>query len=75
MATKLDLIKCIGLEDAKFDYALPQPWCDEVKEITGIYPVDHFIWLYDEKAPMFGRPYPLDMTGWVICVMMGIKWT
>lgn len=68
--TKVDMIHKLGLSNKTFDYALPQPWVDRVYEETGIVPVPHFVWLYDEKAKIFGRPYALTATGWVVLKML-----
>jgi len=70
MITKETLVKDHGIEDKSFDYSLPQDWCYAVRDITGIYPAFDFVWLYDEKAPMFGRPYPLNIAGWVIMALL-----
>ena len=49
--------------DAAFDCAVPQPWADHVKKITGVYPCGFTVWLYDEQGGIFGRPYPLTCEG------------
>jgi hypothetical protein len=46
-----------------YDTALPQQWVDQVSSRTTINPVGHFVWLYDEVAKIFGRPYPLSDEG------------
>lgn len=42
-----------------YDVALPQAFAEDFKEITGLWPVGLMVWLYDEKAKVFGRPYPI----------------
>lgn len=47
-----------------WDGALPQPWVDQhwaaFEAATGIENFcGGFIWLYDDRAPLFGRPAPL----------------
>jgi hypothetical protein len=46
-----------------YDYALPQPWAEKVLKRTDVWPCGHFVWLYDEVARIFGRPYPMDEVG------------
>lgn len=46
------------LQGKTYDYAVPIDWVTDVKERIGMWPV-HFVWLYDEQARTFGRPYPL----------------
>jgi len=70
MITKGGIIKQLGMEDMTFDYALPQDWVDAVFQAIGILPTMSFVWLYDDKAPMFGRPFPLDARGWVIMALL-----
>jgi hypothetical protein len=41
----------------KFDSALPQMWCDNVKEKTGTYPRG-FVWSYP-KMSIWGEAFPL----------------
>ena len=58
--TKGDLAKELIPEGVTFDYALPEPWCDDLRKKTGITNIAyHFVWMYDEKAKVFGRPFPL----------------
>lgn len=65
--TKQDVIKELRLEGVTFDWALPQNWVNEVahhlperlkNEIGG-----NFVWIYDEKARIFGRPYSISFDG------------
>lgn len=42
-----------------FDTALPQEWVDDVYAKTGVYPAPIFVWVYDQQARYWGRPYPL----------------
>ena len=78
MPTMMQVCKRIGLQQLSdkrkiaFDYAIPQPWADDVREKTGIYPVGNIVWLYDEngilgpKCGLFGRPYSITLFGWQI---------
>jgi len=76
MTTKLDLVRALEIEKGPtyraHDFALPQPWVDQVHQETGIYPAPHFIWLYETNSFM-GRPYPITATGWVVCRMLDIQ--
>jgi hypothetical protein len=47
-----------------FDYALPQDWIDKLEKITGRYAPFLFVWLYDKKGGLFGRPFALNSEGW-----------
>lgn len=63
-----DLVKDLRLEeDGSFDYAMPQPWCEEFERITGEWPIGQFVWYYDKGHSVFGRPYPLtDNARWLL---------
>ncbi|MCE5333752.1 MAG: hypothetical protein LLG06_04100 [Desulfobacteraceae bacterium] len=71
--TKVESIAQLGMQRANFDYALPQQWVNQVHAETGVYPVPHFIWLYDKAAPLSGRPYPLDTRGLMILGALEIQ--
>jgi len=70
--------KNVYLNGKTFDYALPEPW---IRDMNETYKIPYsilifcFVWLYDESAKTFGRPYPLNIAGWVACKMGGIEWT
>ena len=60
-----------------YDTALPQPWVEIMNKENGIpyrLLIGCFVWLYDEKAKCFGRPYPINMGGWVAAKMGEIEW-
>lgn len=70
-------IKVLELTYDAVDFALPQQWVDEtvvkVRRIgRGEFEDVHsrvcaqFVWLYDSKAPIFGRPFPLTDDGEMI---------
>ena len=61
--TKQDAVLMLLGEGAAVDYAVPQPWADGVRDRTGIDPCGFTVWLYDEQAGIFGRPYPLTCQG------------
>ena len=72
METLLDRVKALGLDDLEgvaYDFAVPQPWFDEVCEMAGMRP-DGVVWLYDRLGKLgppsgtFGRPYAITMNGW-----------
>jgi hypothetical protein len=65
------LVRLHGIEDETYDTALPQDWVDHVILTTKLNPFSHFVWLYDEKAHLFGRPFPLDGIGIEILAKMG----
>ena len=47
-----------------FDYAIPQPWANEVKKLTGMYPPGHIVWSYAADIGLiFGAPFPVDNYG------------
>ena len=48
-----------------YDTALPQQWSEDFRKRTGLWPVGHMVWLYDEESRIFGRPYALTWTGQV----------
>lgn len=48
----------------KFDYALPQNWVDEAQALAEfVHVASHFVWLYDTRGGIFGRPFPLTVDG------------
>ena len=49
-----------------YDWAMPQEWFNDVLETTNLNPAGHVVWLYDKRAGIFGRPYAIDMLGWII---------
>lgn len=55
-----ELAKSRGLHS--FDCAVPQPWADHVRELTGIYPPGFVVWSYDESH-IFGAPEPVCNLG------------
>ena len=59
--TKEKLVKKLGIQDKTFDYALPQNWVDDVVGVTKCSNAEAcmFVWLYDERAGAYGRPFPL----------------
>lgn len=44
---------------AVYDCALPFYFVQDVREHTGAEAAGAFVWLYDDAAPTFGRPFPL----------------
>ena len=66
--TKQEMVEALEMQDSSFDYALPQDWVDSLAlKVKPLFTYDdiifRLIWLYDDKAPVFGRPYPLDFIG------------
>ncbi len=63
--TKQDAVKALGLEErGEVDYALPQPWVDEVTRMTGYTQIAaHFVYFYPKTAPGMGYPYPITDQG------------
>lgn len=53
------------LDGETYDYAIPQQWCNAVFDETGIYPAGHVVWLYGAGSRTFGRPFAVDMLGWI----------
>jgi len=75
MPNKKEVMERMGLEKETFDYALPQPWVNEVRKHVPIELKDevawHFVWLYDEKAKVFGRPCSLSVKGnTILCAIL-----
>jgi len=77
--------KCKFLDELKdkgafisYDTALPINWVDDVMEKTGQYPYG-IVWLYDDKGLLgpkcgiFGRPYPVSMSGYWILKIYQMK--
>ena len=57
-------------KDAIYDWAMPQEWFNKASKLTGHNPSGHVVWLYDEQARVFGRPYGLtDMGQWIVKAM------
>jgi len=62
--TKEDCVITLGLDAFTFDYALPQTWVDEhFTDEQRQAAVGSFVWLYDGKAKLFGRPFPITSEG------------
>lgn len=59
MWTLHDVMKVMHPDKTCYDLALPQPWVDKFKSLTGVYPVSRFVWAYDEGNKIFGRPFPV----------------
>ena len=68
--TKEEAVKALGIKGT-FYYALPQEWVETVQAEIGVDPVPHFVWLYDEEAPLFGRPCPITAAGAMIQEALG----
>ena len=49
--TKRELVKLLGLDEDKTDYAVPQDWADEFPDTYW-----RFVWYYGGKSPIFGEP-------------------
>lgn len=63
MFITLDQVKKLENERLlSFDTALPNDWCNDVQELTGMSPVGHFVWLY-QPGWIIGGPLPIDSTG------------
>jgi hypothetical protein len=59
--TKEDATRLHELET--FDYAVPQPWLDEMQELfPDDFPYGHFVWCYDSPNG-WGVPFPLTKRG------------
>lgn len=48
-----------GGQSGTFDYSLPQPFVDAMRELGVENPAGEYIWVYDEKSPKMGRPVSL----------------
>jgi len=46
------------LKGVTFDYALPEPWVQKMRE-KGVEVTGTHIWIYPNWAPTFGEPYDL----------------
>lgn len=61
--TVADVVREIGLEympGVSFDFALPMGFVWDAEAISGGRVPGRFVWLYDSRGGLFGRPYPLD---------------
>ena len=54
--------RCRELGLQVYDTAIPQPWADDVRDTTGIYPVGHVVWCYDGGS-LCGYPVALTPEG------------
>jgi len=63
--TKGDVMESLGV-NFTYDYALPQPWVDDVENKTGENPCPHFVWSYQEDGDVWGRPFPITEAGKLI---------
>jgi hypothetical protein len=64
--TGQEAIERLGIADQTFDWAIPMQWADRMIDEVGITYQDiysHFVWMYDEQASIFGRPFPLTTKG------------
>jgi hypothetical protein len=66
--------KCKFLEEKgeTFDYAYPVDWAVDVIQKTGMN-VHGIVWLYDEQASIFGRPYAVTLYGWIVLRLYNLK--
>ena len=63
-----------ALPDETYDLALPQPWVNNMLKDTGINTPGEVVWLYDEQASTFGRPYAITLLGWIALRLFNLKW-
>ena len=70
METMRDRAESLNIKDP-FDYAVPQDWANAVYDKVKLFPTG-IIWLYDKQARIFGRPYPITMSGWWILKLYGM---
>lgn len=63
--TVAEVAREIGLDamGVTYDTALPQGFVYEAEDMSKASPLGHFVWLYDSRGGVFGRPYPLDHVG------------
>ena len=54
---------------AVYDWAIPQSIYNQMANISGCNPAGHIVWLYDEQAKNFGRPFSITQLGWIILQM------
>ena len=49
----------------EFDCALPVDWANDVKQVTGVWPVGHVVWVYRYPGyeSSFGKPMPITKEG------------
>ena len=56
-----------GKEYKTFDFALPQYWVDKMTKIWAYDKItSNFVWLYDNYAPLSGRPFSITDEGNII---------
>ena len=49
-----------------YDFSMPQEWFNRASDISNNNPSGHVVWAYDSISPLFGRPYPTTLLGWII---------
>lgn len=67
---KPDVLKQLDEEGVTYDTAYPVDWARRVRSLTGLWPRG-VVWLYDQRARIFGRPFAVTMYGWWVLQMAG----
>lgn len=49
-----------------YDWAIPQPVFNDILRRTNRNPSGHIVWLYDNHAKIFGRPFGLTLLGSIL---------
>jgi hypothetical protein len=50
-ASKGGMAELTGLSRITFDYAIPEPWADRLRDLGIKHPVDWYVWAYPENGP------------------------
>ena len=45
-----------------YDFALPQPWFNDVLDKVGVNPAGHIVWCYDKRR-ICGEPFSITLLG------------
>ena len=70
-----DYVDMLIKQGITFDYAVPQPWLDEVAKKLGRY-IQGYVWVYIKGGSVFGVPCPRNSL--VECSLIAIDepyWT
>ena len=51
-ASKGGMAELTGLSRTTFDYAIPEPWADRLRDLGIKHPADWYVWAYPEEEPV-----------------------
>lgn len=56
-----------------YDWAMPIDWLRELYRETGLWPSGSVVWLYYKQGGLCGRPFAVDMYGWIALRLAGLN--